>query len=85
MLALWHLYLSSMPRGVKNAVRLVSLLMSVGSHPLVLRSLIFCVQLILMPNPNLDHCAPIGLKPMILRPCTRIYQMRLFKKSCVSY
>ena len=63
MLALWHLDLSSMPRGVKNAVRLVSLLMSVGSHPLVLRSLIFYVQLILMPNPNLDHCAPIvGLK-----------------------
>ena len=28
---------------------------------------------------------PIGLKRMILRPCTRIYQMRLFKKSCVSY
>ena len=58
MLALWPLDLSSMPRGVKNAVRLASSRMSVGSHPLVLRPLIFCLQLILMPNPNLDHCAP---------------------------
>ena len=84
MLALLHLDLFSMPCGVKNALRLASSKMNVGLHPPVQRSLRFYVLLILMLNPNLDHCALIGLKPMISRPCTRIYQMRLFKMSCAN-
>ena len=83
MLALLHLNLFSMPcGGVKNVLRLASLQINVGLHPLVQRLLRFYELLMLMLNPKSQrgpHC-PHRFKPnMILRPYTRIYMRNLLK------